>query len=218
MRIGIRGEDVLATGSINFAVLEAVRQSVHQAVQAGTPIPAGSLTPAGSSSGEPAGAPAPSSPSGKPGKPDKTPPVGGPPGAGRWWDNTGTSGGSASDKAAAEIAEHIAAMSEDELIEILRALGLPTNVSRDQLANEVLAHTNFAQLAESMQQTRRAAPELKGLHRMTLPELKDFAQRWGLDLGKAKTKQEIVDVIEASHLAIPADAIKEQILAFFQKK
>lgn len=43
-----------------------------------------------------------------------------------------------------------------------------------------------------------AEPEDEDLHQMTVAQLKDLAQGYGVELGKATTKQQIIDVIESS--------------------
>ena len=89
-------------------------------------------------------------------------------------------------------AERIANMPKDELVQVCTVLGLSTEGHRDDLANRVLAHSDLGAVAAALR------PVTPDLHDLTVAQLTEFAGSNNIDLGGATTKQQIIDVIEAS--------------------
>ena len=148
MRIAIRGHDVVAAGSLNFALIKSARKAVNQAAPA-----------QGGGTNAPAHAASPDVPASQLGLAD---------------------------------AERIVNMPKDELVQICTVLGLSTEGHRDDLANRVLAHTDFGAVAAVL------GSATADLNDLTVVQLKEFARLNNIDLDGAALKQEIIDVIEAS--------------------
>ena len=150
MRIAIRGHDVVAAGSLNFALIRAEIAAANRAAPAvggGTAAPAQAASPGPLFSSE--------------------------------------------EKSLVD-AERIANMPKDELVQICTVLGLSTEGHRDDLANRVLAHSDLGAVAAAL------GPVTPDLHDLTVAQLKEFARLNDIDLGGATTKQQIIDLIEAS--------------------